>query len=358
MATSETNQVDLTPDIKVKNLSYGSQIYSTPKLSGILADITGKQITTNNVFFTEDIILAGEYEKIGNITKELTGTAILPAAGQSVDSVLRKVFTKELSGYVSVQPTVTAAFESGTYAEYEAGESFSPKLKGTFTDGQYKYGPEPQLMMSQWKFALVDSNNIITPRQDRTYQTGSYSYTHSYNQITANDGMSLKLQVSATYLPSGSYANTNIGRKNSEAGFDDIRIENGTAEASKTITCYRNIFIGSTSTDNVIITDAFIHTLTKVKSAATTIRLRANATQGQIPLVANAKCIIVAVPPGRTLNEVKLVSASNTPITESYAFVGNFNVTGANSLYPVSYKIYSYSPARIGQDEIHDIKFT
>lgn len=358
MAESETNKIDLTPDIKVKNLTYGSQIYSTSKLSGILVDITGKQISTNDVFFTDDIILAGEYEKIGNITKDLTGTAVLQAAGQSVDSVLRKVFTKELSGYVSIQPTVTAAFESGTYAEYEAGETFRPKIKGTFSDGQYKYGPIPQLMMSQWNFSLVDSNNIITPRQDKVYQSGLYSQIHEYNQITANDGMLLKLHVSATYLPSNNYANTNIGRKNSEAGFDDVRIGNGTAEATKTISCYRNIFIGSTATDNVVVTDAFIHTLTKVKSAATTIRLKANATTGQIPLVANAKCIIVAVPPGRTLAEVKLVSASNTPITESYAFVGNFNVTGANSLCPISYKIYSYNPARIGQDEIHDIKFT
>jgi hypothetical protein len=34
--------IDITPDMQVKQLTYGNKIYSTPKLSGILQDLSDR----------------------------------------------------------------------------------------------------------------------------------------------------------------------------------------------------------------------------------------------------------------------------------------------------------------------------
>ena len=363
MATSiESNQIDLTPDTRVKYLTYGTKIYSTPKLSGILSaivDKVDKQLTTKDVIFTEDIVCAGDYDRVGNITKPLTGTATIAASGRTVDDVFKDIFTKELSGFISVQPSVSATLSSGVYAEYEAGVSFIPAIISRFTDGAYQFGPNPNTPLSGWKFTLTDDNNVINS-QNYNQATSSKSAAYAFNQVTAKDNMQVKLRAYATNLNSSIYANTNLGHLNSDAGFDNVRITQGTTASEQlTITCYRSIFVGSTTTEEIEeVSNAFVHTLKKFKSSTATIRVQRNASSSQVPLVDGAKHIIVAIPPGRSLKEVLLVSASNTPITESYTYLGTKQITGENDLYPVSYKVYMYSPARIGDDEVHDIKFS
>lgn len=159
MATN--NQLDLTPDIKVKQLTYGTKIYSSPKLSGILKDLAEKEITAKDVVFDENILLAGEYSQIGNVTKELTGTALLRSEGKTVDAVLKEILTKELSGEIATQPSVSANLYD-TYEEYEAGSMFQPTIKASFIDGTYKYGPNPSTQLSGWTMTLADNAHILT----------------------------------------------------------------------------------------------------------------------------------------------------------------------------------------------------
>lgn len=54
-----------------------------------------------NVYFTNDITLAGNYTTVGNVTKAQNGTGTLSAKGKSVKDVMMEIFTKKL------QPTIT-----------------------------------------------------------------------------------------------------------------------------------------------------------------------------------------------------------------------------------------------------------
>ena len=45
--------------------------------------------------------MAGNYDKVGNLTKTTTGTATFATGGKSVAEALQEIFTKKL------QPTVT-----------------------------------------------------------------------------------------------------------------------------------------------------------------------------------------------------------------------------------------------------------
>jgi hypothetical protein len=78
-------------------------------------------------------------------------------------------------------------------------------------------------------------------------------------------------------------------------------------------------------------------------------------------LVSGAKRIIVALPTISqysgydTLSNVSLVSASNTPITDSYKQQANVKVSAYNGASPIDYKIYVYQPDAIGMDEHHSI---
>lgn len=66
--------------------------------------------TADKVYFKDDITLAGTYTEVGNI-KRMNGT--LPAAGKSVKTLFDNIFTKELSGSKSSDPTVTGTALSG-----------------------------------------------------------------------------------------------------------------------------------------------------------------------------------------------------------------------------------------------------
>lgn len=54
-----------------------------------------------NVYFTNDITLAGNYTTVGNVTKAENGTGTLSAKGKSVKDVMMEIFTKKL------QPKIT-----------------------------------------------------------------------------------------------------------------------------------------------------------------------------------------------------------------------------------------------------------
>lgn len=381
MATTEQNnefeELDLSPDTQVKHLAYGNSVYSTPKLSGILTELvdrTGRKITAKDVYFTEDIMLAGDYDRVGNITKELDGTGTLSAKDRTVEDVFKEVFTKELSGYISVEPKVTASL-SDTSTSYEAGSKINVAVTGGFTDGEYKYGVDPDTRLldlnnsttQAWKCWLKDTaNKIQTGDNQMLYSTGENKYTSARfnDEVTVKDGMNLEARVIVQKYVAQTSAYTNLGRRNDEAGFEKVCISGTNLSAKQTITCYRNIFIGSTADGDANINSNFVRTNLKAfKSSARTVRLQKNASSAQAELVQDAKAIVVAIPVDssipsnqrRSLSNVLLVSASNTPIKTSYADRGTIQVEGANGLYPITYRIYVYEPSRIGQDEVHDI---
>lgn len=116
------------------------------------------------------------------------------------------------------------------------------------------------------------------------------------------------------------------------------------------MTGWRRMYIGSVATDAEINETTLKALSYKVKAEAKTITVQssgaaASGASAGTTLVKGAVKIIVAVPPGRSLEIVKLVSASNTPITGDYTknTYENVQVSGATAGEDkANYTVYVY----------------
>lgn len=112
---------------------YDASVASTAAEGWVASD---GNYSATNVFFKNDITLAGDYTSIGNV-KLSDGT--LSAAGQSLEDVLTSIFTKELNtGLKTSNPSVDIAVANVKYLEVGSSGSNSATL--SFNDGAYKYG--------------------------------------------------------------------------------------------------------------------------------------------------------------------------------------------------------------------------
>ena len=109
------------------------------------------------------------------------------------------------------------------------------------------------------------------------------------------------------------------------------------------------MYIGSVATDAEINETTLKALSYKVKAEAKTVTVQssgaaASGASAGTPLVEGAVKIIVAVPPGRSLKIVNLVSASNTPITGDYTKnTKNVQVSGATAGEDkANYTVYVY----------------
>ena len=97
---------------------------------------TDGNYSASNVFFKNDITLAGDYTSIGNV-KLSDGT--LSAAGQSLENLITSIFTKELNSDLKTEDP-TAAITSFTQY-YEIGSNGSKSVTVSLNgDGSYAYG--------------------------------------------------------------------------------------------------------------------------------------------------------------------------------------------------------------------------
>lgn len=92
--------------------------------------------SAENVYFEDDITLAGDYTAVGNV-KLSDGT--LSAAGKSVKTLMDNIFTKELNP-TKTNPTIslTVAGANGEVGSSYNVPSATLKLTGV---GSYTYGP-------------------------------------------------------------------------------------------------------------------------------------------------------------------------------------------------------------------------
>lgn len=116
--------------------SYTSYVYGETADGSMAWIATDGNYSAQNVYFKNDITLAGSYTSVGNVA--LTdGT--LSAAGQSLEDVMTAIFTKELNtGLKTGNP---AAAISGSTTYYEIGSTGSKSVTVSLSeDGKYAYG--------------------------------------------------------------------------------------------------------------------------------------------------------------------------------------------------------------------------
>lgn len=271
-----------------------------------------------NVYMRSDIITAGSYTQVGNITKGQSATGSIATAGKNIKEVFQAIFTKELNP-TTTQPSVSITL-SGAGAK-EVGTTFTPSYSASLNAGSYTYGPPTGITAKTW--AISDTNS-------KTATTAS----GQLEAFVVADNTNYRVSATATY-DAGAIPKTNLGN-NYTAG----QIAAGSkSNNSSNVTGFRKYFYGSKTTP-VALNSANIRGLTNSSGAV------GSSKTFDMTIAEGAKQVIIAFPAStnKTLKKVLDVGAFGTDIVASFT-MSTVSVEGAAGYTGVDYKVYVYTPA-------------
>lgn len=270
--------------------------------------------SADNVYFDEDITLAGNYTTVGNLTKSQNGTASFSVNGKSVKEAFVEMLSKTVQPSTPTLPSVNLTFASAK--AYEVGTPVKVSYSSSLDPGSYTFGPETGVTASSWE---------ITDTAGHTATTAS----GSFDDVIVTDSTNYKITAKANYTQ-GTIAYNNM-KKPSEPV---IRITAGSAsKTSGAITGYRNTFYG-TRTNKDELTSNIIRALTKSNAAY------ANGKTFSISVPVGAQRVVFAYPATlRDVSSVKDVNGMNAEIKSSFT-KSTMTVAGAGSDAGIEYKVY------------------
>lgn len=286
------------------------------------------------------IAMDGNYSAINVFTTEdiqvTTGIGELPAdtiitAGTSVAELLQKVLS-ESKDPIKIEPKIStfSVTNNGSDSTFESGTSIVPKWSSVFDEGEYTY-----------KSSV--SNIDIVPISGTGVNVLNWSILKNGTEISSNQSGtgeafiigddSVLFKAIANYS-AGNYALTNLNKLPEV----EVRIQEGSTEASAIITSYRKMFAGGTN--EAEITSDLIRSL-EASAIANTDSFEFKANIGDTKL-------IFAYPSDLTMLEPKFEY-----FTMAWESVGGFTKLdtiqvadargGTNGLK--DYAIYVYVPA-------------
>ena len=223
----------------------------------------------DNVYFQNDITLAGSYTAVGNVTKSSNAaTGTLAAAGRSLSQVMQSIFTKELfpaTGSNINKPTISLSGDAD--ATGEVGTSYTlPTVTVKVDDvGAYSYGPATGIKFEAGKLTIAQGS-VSTSTNKKSNESDFVANSTMSLQATDSSTLYTDSAKSYEFNASGSYTQgaaptTNLGNAldTDDSSAEAIakwtyRIPAGSTSASKrTIkrTGYRYMFAGGTTADTV-----------------------------------------------------------------------------------------------------------
>lgn len=278
------------------------------------AAMTGN-VGADKVILQDDIVMAGNYTQVGNMTKSQNGTATFATKGKSVSDALTEIFSKRLQPGTPTAPAVTLTF--GQAKAYEVGTTVTPTYSASLSAGSYTYGPATGITATSWEVTDTAGNSATTA-------SGSFA------EVVVADGTNYKITAKATY-GEGAVAKDNLGSDSSPV----IKIAAGSAtKTSGAITGYRNTFYGSV-TEKAELTSTIIRGLTKSNKAL------ANGNSFTVNIPVGAKRVIFAYPATlRDVSSVKDVNGLNAEIKSAFTKT-TLTVAGAGANAGIEYKVYT-----------------
>lgn len=274
-------------------------------------------VNSANVIMGKDIVLAGSYASIGNVSK---GTTI--AKGKTLDELFAAFCTQEL--YPS-KPTPTCGVTLSGAGAKEVGVTFTPSYTTSFDKKSYAYadstnGTNTGVTATAW--SVTDSKGVV-----KTTASGSF------DAFVVGDDTSYKLSATASYSD-GYVPVSNLGNP-----YPAAQIKAGTTAAanSGTVSGYRNwyMYVG---TDNTSAVDsAWIRSTTAKGSGKNA------STQSAITIPAGTKRIMIAIPAGsgytKQLKDVTDLDGMNLSMIGNFA-ESSVQVEGANGYASMAYRVY------------------
>lgn len=307
----------------------------------------------NNVFFSEEI---SAMYKFGKHEGTITAPVALNAVGKSVAELFTEALTEIKEPISSCTSAPNISITGSRIEDKEIGSSISmPAVKLTFTDGKYEYGPEPTgVTVPIDKATLTNDQNPTTKTtKNITVLNNNGTISLTADNTQTHEVSSVGQKVVWTWTGSAEYSAGNtqhnsIGQNSTVAG-----ITAGTASATA-FHGYKGWrykgWCGSltTKTAAASITVDQIKGMSKIKTSnSETCNSNDNPgaiTQDYTVPVGAATVVIVALG-NRTLTQV-LNTTVNADMTESFnANKSTKSIGGVNNKYPVTYTIWTFSPA-------------
>lgn len=305
-------------------------------------------VDADKVIMRENITLAGDYTKVGNLSKTSTGTATLEAKGKSVQDVLMEILSKRLQPGTPGAPSVTTAFKMSVSGAVEAGTKYDSLgwSGATFNAGSYTYGPTPTgAAVDSWKIDRICVPTTMSKESVGSAVSGTDTNGDAGFIIGDQGGdnvvSSIKFKATATYSQ-GDVALDNLGDPSSP----EVRIAAGSkSRESAALTPFRKSFYGTSTDITTPVNSAWIReNLSAYSDANGNAIAAANGSKFTLNIPEGTKRIVIAYPATlQDLSSVIYVEGMNSELVgtaiqkDSYQSI---NVEGANGYAAISYKVY------------------
>ena len=291
--------------------------------------------SASNVFLRNEITLAGDFEKVGNMSK---GDTV--AAGTSLESLFGSILQQELNPEASL-PTaeITVSGSNGEVGSSYTLPTATLKITGV---GSYTYGPETGIT-----FAI---DNVSLSCGDQTVKNTSVMFKDSTIKLQATDTATLYTDSAKSYVFSGTASHTegatpvtNLGNNYADAKIaaGEIEIANKTA----TFSGWRRIFGGGTTAETL--NSAAIRALAQLKKSSESVPTTAGGKGIVFNAAKGSTKVVFAYPSSWTTKTPKfeiftMAWGATEGFVESTVEVADYR-GGENGLK--EYKVYTYTPA-------------
>lgn len=338
---------DITPkagDVFVVTTTVGGKEYekSAYQYTGEVWEAMTGNVDADKVIMRENLMLAGDYDRIGNWTKDKNGTATKEVSGKSVAAILKDLTSKTLQPTITANPSINGFGLSGAGA-VEAGTPVATAsyLAASLNPGSYKYGPKAGtgVVASNWKVERITDGGTEQVASVDAASLPAGSDNNGGNGFIIGDAggdnavASLKYRVTATH-GAGVQAEDNLGGASTPA----VAIAAGSkTKDSAAYTPFRNYFFGATA-EKPALDSAYIRCLTKSGKAYAPGVITVNVPAG-------ANRVVIACIAGKTgVKKVINETALNADVTDTFT-KKTVAVEGANGYTAKEYNVWVFEPA-------------
>ena len=311
----------------------GTTVYGTLSASGVISDATNSSSQWNNTYTNvvgnsaiwsvggvmQPPITANS--TVGGIPSGYTFTANTP-----LSSIIQRLLVAAIP-YVYIYPTLTIN-ASGNY--YEVGTLLSQTLTSVYTQNDAG---------SATNFILLTSNNIATNFLPIT----AIALTNSvnFNSLSSYTTTPFYL-LSTTYFELSTSFAQGPQRQDNYGNNSGIPLSASALTAFTAVTAYRNIFYTS---DTSTVSPSSSNNIRALSSTPALLKTQAvvfNSTNGS-----NSR-VVFAHPSQYIVTSVTIGGNTYNNTLNSNTIVNNFSVSsvavsGANSLFPISYRVFQYN---------------
>lgn len=193
--------------------------------------------SASNVYFKDNLVFT---KAVGTVTIPASGSKTLETAGRSVQDVLAEIFAKEDSS--NLRKTNPSIFVSTGHQYVEIGTTVTPNFETVFSDGEYRFGPEPTGVT-----VVEGSYKVTNSKTDEKILTASGTFA----DYTFTDVSTYKVTAKCD-ITAGSSPKSNIGKEYDAQKFEAQ--EELTSTAKTLFTSYKPNFYGYTTTDTKLAT--------------------------------------------------------------------------------------------------------